>query len=302
MKLRTLAALFVGLGVAACGGPSDDAADSAPAMSQDEQALNDLAQYYATHFNMGHASMVASVYADGATTLNANGMVSVGAEAITASLEAGMAGSPEITLQGGDMMVMDDAAVGWGTYTIAATPEGADPLAYAGAYMTASSKAAGEWKIGLSITNYDSARPDGWPWAESDDSQEPPEDAGTMDDLIGAYMTHWNLGHPSMVADYYTEDATVGFANNPVVHGREAVSAVLAERMAAVPSKLTIHDVATTDYGNGWALDAGWYQMDPPDGGDPLQIGGYVALVKQAEDGSWQLHWTVTNGWQPQGM
>ncbi len=298
MKLRTPLALLIGLIVAACSGQADETADAAPEMSQDKQALNELRDYWATHFNMGHAEMVASVYADSAFTINNNGRTAVGIEDITTSLEESVAGSPEITLESGDLMVMGENAVGWGNVTLSATPEGGDPVSYSGTYLTAFSKDTGEWEIVGTISNYDSERPDGWPWMEPG---EPPEDAGAMDDLVASYMTHWNLGHPSMVAHSYTEDATVAFANNPVVHGREAVSATLTERMAAAPTKLTIHDLATTDYGNGWALDAGWYQMDPADGGDPLQVGGYVSLARQADDGSWRLHWAVTNGWPPPG-
>lgn len=295
MKIRMIAPVLLALFAVSCGGDAGEPA--AAGMSSDDQALAELREAWALHYNLHHASMVADYYAEDAVVLAADGSVTEGRDAIAADLEAQMEGSPTVTLPppgAGETMVFGDRAVSMGSYEIETTPAGSDPMSISGSYIISFSKESGEWKIASIVTNYDSPRPEGWAYESMGD--EPPEDEGTMTDLVEGYARHWNLGHPSMVADYYTEDARVAYSDSPVVTGRAAVASELEESITENPSQLTIHDVATWELGEGWALDGGWYQMDAPDGGDPMLAGTYLILCKQAEDGSWQIHWAVSNG------
>ena len=296
MKIRIVAPVILTLFLVSCGGDVGEAdAPAAAEMSPDEQALAELREAWAQHYNLHHASMVADYYAEDAVALGADGSVSEGRDAIEAALETQMEGSPTVTLPPpGETMVFGDRAVSMGSYEIETTPAGSDPMSISGSYLISFSKESGEWEITSLVSNYDSPRPEGWAYASMGD--EPPEDEGTMTDLVEGYARHWNLGHPSMVADYYTEDAKVAFSDSPVVTGRAAVASELEESMTESPLEITIHDVATWELGEGWALDGGWYQMDAPDGGDPMQAGTYLILCKQADDGSWQIHWLVSNG------
>ena len=289
MKIRMIAPVLLALFLVSCGGDVGEAE-----MSLDEQALTELREGYALHYNLHHPSMVADYYTDDAFLLAADGTVNDGREAIETFLEAAMPGSPTISLPGSETMVFGDRAVTMGPYSIEATPADSDPVSFSGSYLTAFSKESGEWKITVAVTNYDSPPPEGWAYAEG--GGDPPEEDGTMSDLLGGLVTHWNLGHPSMVADYYTEDVMAAGVNRPITVGREAVAANYAEFMAETSSELTIHDVATQELGEGWALDGGWYQLDAPDGDGPISAGAYLLLCKQAEDGSWQIHWSVVNG------
>ena len=66
MKIRQTLPLLLTVGMVACAGGADDAApeaDAAPEMSADEQALAEMADYWATHYNMGHSDMVGALYA-----------------------------------------------------------------------------------------------------------------------------------------------------------------------------------------------------------------------------------------------
>ncbi len=108
--------------------------------------------------------------------------------------------------------------------------------------------------------------------------------------------SHFNMGHASVAAGYYTEDTITSSGDSPITVGREAVSAYLEGFLAESPgAHLTIHDVATIPLGEGWALDGGWFQLDASEGGDPLAAGAFLLLCKQVEDGSWQIHWEVSN-------
>jgi ketosteroid isomerase-like protein len=244
---------------------------------------------------MGHASVVADYYADDAVTLLADGTVSIGQEAIAAGLEAQMEGSPTATLTGAEMMVFDGLAVALGSYSIEAAPEGADPVAFSGSYLTAYSKESGDWKITAVVSNYDSPRPEGWAY-NTDSSADPPEDEGTMTDLLNDFSAHFNMGHASVVAGYYSEDAITASGDEPMATGREGVVAGLETLFAENPGvHVTLHDVATIPLAEGWALDGGWFQLDASEGGDPIAAGSYLLLCKQDEDGSWKIHWEVSN-------
>jgi uncharacterized protein (TIGR02246 family) len=300
MKLRTLSPFLVGLFIVSCAGepeatPEAEAAPetAAPEMSADEQAIASIAEAWQEHFNAGNAAQVADLYVDELFQLSANGEVSMGRDALVASLSETMAISPTLDLTPRETMVAGDMAVAWGGYAIEATPPDADPMGYSGTWITVFTKASGDWEIWGSLNNYDAAPPEGVAFAEPG---EAPAEEGTMADVIEAYETHWNQGHPSMVADLYTDDAMAAFANSPPVNGRAAIEATLTERMGAAPTTIAIHDVGTQEFGDGWAIDGGWYEITSTDSGEPVQAGSYMTLARQAEDGSWQLHWAVTNG------
>lgn len=307
MKLhlsRTLLAAWV---AAACAGDAsqegmaEDAAAEMPAITADETAIEQIRADYVEHYNLHHASMVADLYADSAFWLGADGNISMNRAEILASLEESMAGSPTLSLATGEIMVMGDAAVARGLYTVDVTPEGAAAMTLAGSYLTYFTRVEGTWKIGGVLTNYNAEPPEGFAYAEGEG--EPPEENGTMGELLGAYTTHFNQGHPSMVAALFTDDAVASFANLPPAQGRAAIEATLTERLAASP-QIELHDVETFDLGNGWALDGGWYSMTIPaetETGTVNTAGAYLALVRQADDGSWKIHWAFSNA-QPTAM
>ena len=293
MKIRKNLAVFIALAVAACSADTEQASEASatPELSADEMALNQLRDDWALHYNMGHASVVAGYYAEDAWSMTANVTYLAGRDAIEADMAATMeAVSPQISFSGGENMIFGDRAVAMGTYSIEATAPDGD-VTSSGTYLVTFSKLEGEWKIQGGISNYDAEPPEGFEYGVASDV---PENEGTMGDLIASYQTHWNLGHPSMVADLYADDAMVAFANLPTAEGREAVGVMLADRMEANPVDLTINDVGTTDFGDGWALDGGRYQMDGKDGGDALRVGMYLLLVSQTDDG-WRIKWAVTN-------
>ena len=294
MKIRKIPAVFLALLIAACSADTEQASEASatPELSADEMALNQLRDDWALHYNMGHASVVAGYYADDAWSLPANVTNLEGRDAIEADMAATMeAVSPQISFSGGENMIFGDRAVAMGPYSLEATsPDG--PVTSSGTYLVTFTKLEGEWKIQGGITNYDAEPPEGFAYG---DISDPPENDGTMGDLVGSYETHWNLGHPSMVADLYADDAMAAFADLPTSEGREDIGSLLAERMEANPVDLTINDVGTIDFGDGWALDGGWYQMDGKDGGDALRVGMYLLLLNETDDG-WRIKWAVTNG------
>ncbi|MFQ5678774.1 MAG: YybH family protein [Gemmatimonadota bacterium] len=298
MKYRPTFPLLLGLVVASCAGETGETTDETMEMAApvaDAAGLEALTATFAERYNARDVGALADMYADDALTLPADGSVNEGKEAITAALERAMAMSPTLSLETGDVMVFDNGAVARGAYGVEVTPEGTEPISFSGHYMTTFIPEGDAWKVAFVITNYDAPPPEGLPAGEA--PGEPPEEAGEMTDLITAYAEHFNQGHASMVADLYTDDAVAAFANLPLAEGRAAIESTLAERMAEGSPQLTIHDVGTMDLGPGWKLDGGWYELTATtDEGSATQIGSYMILCQQGDDGSWKIRWAVSNG------
>lgn len=298
MHYRTPTAFLAAALLIGCGGEATEEAAPAAELSPDEQAIDELRSYYETHYNMQHASMVVTKYEEEAWRLPAEGGFIEGRAAVEAHLAEGMTSAPTVTITGAETMIWGDLSVNLGSYAVEVAPEGGEAMTWSGTYLNVLSKASGEWRILGDILNYDAPRPEGWSWAEP--MAEAPEDEGTMGEVVDYFMTHWNMGHADMVAELYTEDAVVSFSDGPILRGRSAVQASLDAGRSG-DATITIHDVGTMELAEGWALDGGWYQIDAVDGSGPLQVGSYLNLVQQQEDGSWKIHWGVSNA-QPPAM
>jgi len=301
LKLRNAWILFVVLAVAACGGAAEEpvadtgaaaAADAAP--MDDGAALDELTEYFVTHYNMHHAGMVAELYADDAVFLATDGSVREGKAAIEAAMEEGMAAQPTLALNVDDRIITGDAAVSRGTWAVEQTPEGADaPVTLDGHYLTVQAKIDGEWKTTVVITNYDEAPPEGTPYNETVGEAPPELTDSPLSELVAYYATHWNMGHGDMVASRYAEDAVAAFADMPQASGREAIAAQMNERIEGGNTpQLTIHEVAAEDIGGGYYIGGGWYEMVADAGNS---VGAYIMLVRAGDDGTMQIQWAVSN-------
>lgn len=292
MKLRLPLLLLLGSALAAaCGGEAADPPEVSAA-SADTAALEKIREDYVGHYNMHHASVVADFYSDSAIYLGADGSVDQGKAAILAGLEGGMAGKPTLGLATEETIFKGDHAITRGTYTLGVTPPGAaSPLNVSGNYMTHFMRENGAWKIRAVVTNYDAQPPEGMPRAPAD-SSEPPEN-GTMKDLANEFTTHHNMGHASVVAGLYTEDAIVAFPNSKPVQGRAAIEAALTALMAEGSPQITVHDVGTLPLDAEWALDGGWYQITSKTAAATAGI--YFSLLRKGQDGAWKIHRAISN-------
>jgi len=301
MRVRSGVVFLIAGTLAACGPDTGEQADSMPAaestdMASAEAAIDQIRTDYMADFNNHDAAGVASMFADSAVVLAANGDVQEGREAIQAALTEQMAGSPTGQVEKGETMVFGDAAVDRGTYTMNTTTPDGTAMGVSGSYMTVLGQTDGAWKIEALILNFNAPPPEGYPMAD-ESMAEPPPESGTMAALANAYMEAFNSGDAAAVAALYTEDAVAGFANEPVAMGTAAIEAANAASFAEGSPKLEIHDVYTQPLSDGYALDAGWYTVTAttPDG--EVQNGGtYTLLCRQAADGSWKIHWSVVNG------
>lgn len=301
MTLRRIFALTaVGL-VAACA-PQDaeeaaePMAEPAAEMSADEAAIDQLRADYITHYNLHHADMVADLFTDSAVFMAADQSINEGKEAIQAALTGQMAGSPTVDITGAGTMVFGDMAINRGTYTVTTTPEGGEPMTFAGGYISGAERTADGWKIVALISNYDAMPPEGSPLAEWPD-EAPPEE-GTMKDVVDLYVERFNAGDAAGVTALFTDEAVFSYSNLPTAEGKAAIQGALEDRFAMGGSPtLEIHDVGTWPMEEGWAVDAGWYKLTfDTESGQMVQVGNYVNLCRQDADGSWKIHWGISNG------
>ena len=297
MRFHTLVGSALVLAIAACGGSDQEATAGEPAEAETEAVVDDAAvlaemtDYFETHYNMGHGSMVADLYAEDAVLLSANGQVHDGREAISTFFQQGIdQSSAQIEIQQAEQMVHGDLAVARGTYSITGEADGT-PMSYGGAYMNLLGRTADGWEVRTAITNYNVDAGDMWVGA-ADDMEAPPEES-TLTALAEAYETHYNLDHPSMVADLYTADAQVAYGGQGWISGREAVNAALTAEIEGAPGELDVHGVYTEDLGDGMAFDSGWYEFVAD--GEQTAWGTYALVAQQNAEGEWRIHWLVGN-------
>lgn len=123
---------------------------------------------------------------------------------------------------------------------------------------------------------------------------------GALDALRSAYAQHFNLGHPSMVAELYTEDAVLMASNSPAAVGRAAIEAQLTQQMEVGSPQITITAEETKVMGD-WAVDRGTYSLEiTPEGGEAMtETGYYVVLARRVAEGDWKLQWAIGNSDSP---
>jgi uncharacterized protein (TIGR02246 family) len=278
------------LAAAACG----NAPPQTAVLAAEEEALEQLRAYYVDHYNMGHGDMVAALYVDDAVGLQANGRVLMGRPAFDSYLATELAAAPVLDIVTDDRMVFGDNAVARGTYTVRVTPPGATAVTTSGGWLTIFSRVNGEWRIASQITNYDAPPPDGSEYFSGTNAA--PADEGLMAEFVRAWEAAYNAGDAAAVAALYTADGKVSFPDSPAAEGRAAIEARLREGMMDGTARIEIHDVGSMDLGGGWLVDGGWYGYRAMvEGAQVENVGGYLSLMRQAADGSWQTHWSVVN-------
>lgn len=292
MDIRTRGLLLpLALLIGACQ-PADEATTDGDEMERSTDAvaeLDALRASYEEHYDMGHADIVADMYAEDAVALLADGGVHDGREAIAANLAQDMEASPDLALEQLDAIVGADGemAVTIGTWDVTVTPDDGDAMTYGGHYMTANARTADGWTLLGVITNFDAQQS-----AEmlQGTAGEPPPEGTQMGELLAAYEEAWNAGDPGAVAALYTEDSWAAFADLPAVEGREAIADLMEQRVGGT---MDLHGVRSESLGEGRMIDGGWYTISGTETGD---YSGHYWVVTETVDGEPKIKWVVSNG------
>lgn len=312
MRIRTLAPLFAVFAVACSGDTGEQAAASDEAQEYAAEAgdtaatdagaaLAAVAEGWETHYNMGHASMVADFHAPDGLFINASGQVLSGREAIAGYLGEEMSmGSPRVSIDTEGTIVEGDWGVAHGTYSVQATPEGAEPVSNHGDWAGLFHNTGGTWLIQGLMSNFDS--PDQTPSGEPGPLPTPPADlqipAG-LGELQTAYETHFNLGHAGMVADLYTDDAVAMFSGQPEANGKAAIQQSLANRIAAGAGDLHLQSLGYRSLSDDMIAGHGTATISV---GDQHMEGYYAALYQRGADGAWKIRLALSTAHPAAGM
>lgn len=310
MRIRTLTPLLALVAIACAGetGEQAEATDETQEYAAETTASADagaavaaVAEAWETHYNMGHASMVADFHASDGMYVPAGAPPVSGREAISAHLTAEIeAGSPNASIDTDDTIVEGEWAVAHGSYSVEATPEGAEAVTNTGNWAALFHNVGGEWLIQGLMSNFDSADQPMPPieGGAMGDMPEPPADlqipAG-LAELEQAYEQHFNLGHPDMVADLYAEDAVAMYAGTEPAEGRAAVAQALASRIEAGATELDIQPLSFRTLSEDLITGHGIASF-------ASGSASYAAVYERSADGEWRIKWVITRANPSNGM
>ena len=294
MTFRSIIALLAVVAIAACGGAAtEEQVEVVEELPMDDAAaIAAMIEEYNLHFNMGHSSMAADYHTDG-IFLPADGSVIRTAESRLAWYEAQMVGNPENQVSADDVLVLGDSAVAHGSYSTTGTPEG-EPVTRGGNWMARLNKVDGNWRWAVGLSNMDTAPPEDLPAPVVRDEGSAEVEDSLIAELMGYYGTHFNMGHPGMVASRYAEDAVAAISGRSKMVGRAAIEEDMSARMEAAGNpQLTIHVAGAQDLGDGYVFGGGWYETAAGSGN---QAGSFLVLARADDDGNMQIQWTISNG------
>jgi uncharacterized protein (TIGR02246 family) len=99
------------------------------------------------------------------------------------------------------------------------------------------------------------------------------------------WLTAFNAGDASGVAQIYAQDGRILPPNSPIVDGRAAIEGFLKEFVASKAqlsfSRVTVHESADL------CAAAGEYELEIP--GAPTDSGKFVEVWRKDADGSWLI-------------
>jgi uncharacterized protein (TIGR02246 family) len=121
------------------------------------------------------------------------------------------------------------------------------------------------------------------------------ESADPLAEVRGSYEEHYNSGNVMAVAGLYTADGVYMPASGSYSVGGDAITGVLESSLAGSPT-VKITATETNMYGDV-AFERGNYSVEmTPEGAEPIGFSGhYITFSKKQADGSWKLHWVLSN-------
>ena len=300
MRIRNLAPLALAL-TFACGEPATDDAEMAeemPAAETDamldaDAAMAEITDYWQTHFNMGHGSMVASKFAEDGLLWGSSGAMLYGRDAVAEGLQGRIdAEGSQIAIHPGAAMGFGDQVVARGHYVLTGTVDGAETR-NSGYYLGVAENMDGAWALKGMVANLDTPDQSMSPGPMT----EQPEGMGG--DIAQAhsdyFVTHYNMGHASMVANTFTEDAVAMLPGEGAREGRDAVAEGLQAMFDAGVTFSAMTGWSGHDLDEGHAVGIGTYGTESADGAGG---GHYAALYSRGDDGSLMLHWLLMGAHQ----
>jgi len=119
--------------------------------------------------------------------------------------------------------------------------------------------------------------------------------AEALDEMVSGWQTHYNMGHGSMVADFFNDDAIMWSGGQGMAFGKEAITAMLQGGIDANHPQISI----TTDeeiIEGDQALARGTYTTNgTTDGGEAISSSGYWISLSNWNGDAWKIRGLISN-------
>lgn len=305
MRIRTLAPFALALAIA-CGGAETD--ETAVAEGTQEYAAGGegavdamavataITENWESHYNMGagHSAMALSDMADDGVMWSGDGTMTFGKDAIAANMEATFeAGSSQISIDSDEAIHAGDFIVTRGTYSVTSEMDG-HSMTNTGYWVSLAENVEGEWTLHGVVGNMNMT-PEMMPPAPNNTIPENGAGAEIVAERLDYYITHFNAGHPDMVAATYTEDAVVMGSGEMMRTGRAAAEERLAEMTGSGAQIRNIDIWRARELDDEYVTAAGTYTLEGANGA----VDGHFAALYKRVDGELLMHWLLTSNHTP---
>ncbi len=291
MRIRLLTP-FLAIAAIACAAETADETATAEepqeyASNADAASLAAFVSDWQTHYNMGHGSMVGDYFADDGLMWSGSQGLIHGSEAIGAALQSGIdMASAQMTIGLDDQVIRGNFAVARGTYSTEGTVDG-EASGNSGHWTTYAEMIDGEWKIHGLISNIGEGQDA--PAFQHSEMAEAHESAAMVADGTEYFQTHFNMGHPEMVAGRYAENAVL--MGGTLEHGRDALAATLKE-MTDAGAQITVTPFAAAELGDDYVTSIGTFAIVTA---GTTVSGHFSNLAVKTEDGTLETLWSLTS-------
>ncbi len=292
--------LFLVAAMTSCG-PEPSEETQAPL--SEEELVRVMHDSRTDYYNNKDIVALMDTYTESAVVLSGTLQVASGLEAIEDLIGEEMDQSLGIQNDLRETLVFSNQAVLWGSYEWSGmSADGNAEIVTTGPYILELLKEEGSWKVAREMWTQDNEISGAVEWdVIPEDFVSDSEWSDEMDLLAGLY----NRRDPTLLADFFSEDALVGVPNTPVMEGRHGVEVFFENHFnitTEVNLDVSVRSENILDEEN--VLLTGYLRTDAA--GNP-QVEGrsrFLLLLELAnpfevaagEDAEWQIRWMIASG------
>ena len=292
--------LFLVAAMTSCG-PEPSEETQAPL--SEEELVRVMHDSRTDYYNNKDIVALMDTYTESAVVLSGTLQVASGSEAIEDLIGEEMDQSLGIQNDLRETLLFSNQAVLWGSYEWSGmSADGNAEIVTTGPYILELLKEEGSWKVAREMWTQDNEISGTVEWdVIPEDFVSDSEWSDEMDLLAGLY----NRRDPTLLADFFSEDALVGVPNTPVMEGRHGVEVFFENHFnitTEVNLDVSVRSENILDEEN--VLLTGYLKTDAA--GNP-QVEGrsrFLLLLELAnpfevaagEDAEWQIRWMIASG------
>ena len=292
--------LFLVAAMTSCG--SEPSEETQASLSEEElvRVMHDSRTDY---YNNKDIVALMDTYTESAVVLSGTLQVASGSEAIEVLIGEEMDQSLGIQNDLREILVFSNQAVLWGSYEWSGmSADGNAEIVTTGPYILELLKEEGSWKVAREMWTQDNEISGAVEWdVIPEDFVSDSEWSDEMDLLAGLY----NRRNPTLLADFFSEDALVGVPNTPVMEGRHGVEVFFENHFnitTEVNLDVSVRSENILDEEN--VLLTGYLRTDAARNPQVEGRSRFLLLLELAnpfevaagEDAEWQIRWMIASG------